>query len=145
MEARRGLVTATEREGIAEDMLRTGVEARRLISVCWQGPEIKGCTMGLAWEQMGQVTEGCYCNMRCLAETRMGRLREGWMKIQWCCTKRGATELACAKIRAPRRRSEANEGMEDRGDCQQVGWKGSSGDYPGKDSIRVGASEGATR
>jgi hypothetical protein len=44
MEARRGLVTATEQEGIAEDMLRTGVEARRLISVCWQGGEIKGCT-----------------------------------------------------------------------------------------------------
>jgi hypothetical protein len=26
MEARRGLVTATEREGIAEDMLRTGLK-----------------------------------------------------------------------------------------------------------------------
>jgi hypothetical protein len=63
------------------------------------------------------------------------------MKIQSCCTKRGATALACAKIRAPRRRSEANEGMEDRGDCQQVGWKGSSGDYPGKDSIRVASGQ----
>ena len=31
--------------------------------------------------------------------------------------------------------------MEDRGDCQQVGWKGSRGDYPGKDSICIGASE----
>jgi hypothetical protein len=31
--------------------------------------------------------------------------------------------------------------MEDRGDCQQVGWKGSSGDYPGKDSIRVASGQ----
>jgi hypothetical protein len=67
------------------------------------------------------------------------------MKIQSYCTKRGVSALACAKIGAPRRRSVANEGMKDRGDCQRVGWKGSSGDYPGMDSIRVGASEGATR
>lgn len=67
------------------------------------------------------------------------------MKIQSCCTKRGAIALACAKIRAPRRRSEANEGMKDRGDCQRWVGRGSSGDYPEKDSIRVGASEGATR
>ncbi len=37
------------------------------------------------------------------------------------------------------------EAVNDRGYCQQLGWKGSSGDYPEKDSIRVGSSEGATR
>jgi hypothetical protein len=102
--------------------------------------------MGLAWERIGTGDRRILycCNIRHLAETRMGRLRE--RKIQSCCTKRELLHaLACAKIRAPRRRSGANEAMKDRGDCQQVGWKGSSGDYPGKDSIRVGASEGATR
>ncbi len=41
MEARRGLVTATGQEGHCRGHVACGVEARRLISVCWQGPEIK--------------------------------------------------------------------------------------------------------
>jgi hypothetical protein len=71
------------------------------------------------------------------------------MKIQPCCTKRGAMALACAKIRAPRRRTETNEGhwavRRTAGIASRWVGRGSSGDYPEKDSIRVGASEGATR
>jgi hypothetical protein len=49
--------------------------------------------------------------------------------------KRGATAVACAKYE--RRGGGKRPVMEDRGDCY---WEGSSGDYPGKESIRVGAS-----
>ena len=85
MEARRGLVTASGQEGHCRGHVACGVEARRLISVCWQGPEIKGYTMGLAWERTGTGDRRYHSDMRCLAESRMGRLRV--VKIQLCCTK----------------------------------------------------------
>lgn len=51
----------------------------------------------------------------------------GRLKIQWCCTERERVHCMCAKIRAPRRRAEANETMKDRGDCQQRVKRGLSG------------------
>ena len=101
-----------------------------------KGQKIRRCTMGLAWERTG--TSDRKVTRRVFA--KMGRVRR-WRSSGVVPKCSGMHE-----IRAPRRRQKANEGKLWRtAGIASNGWDGSSGDYPGKEYIRVGASGAATK